>query len=163
VAAVAIRPALEADFPAIWAIFEPIVKRGDTYAYASDTTFEEARAIWTAPPARTFVAHLDERIVGTYVLKPNAPGRGAHVANAGYMVAESARGHGVASAMCAHSIDVARACGFRAMQFNFVVSTNEGAVRLWQRHGFAIVGRLPRAFDHAERGLVDAFVMHRFL
>jgi L-amino acid N-acyltransferase YncA len=160
---VAIRSAGDADFPAIWSIFEPIVKRGDTYAYASGTTRDEARAIWMSPPASTFVAEADGRIVGTYILKANQPGRGAHVANAAYMVAEDARGLGTASAMCEHSLQVARDAGFRAMQFNFVISTNEGAVRLWERHGFAIVGRLPLAFEHAELGFVDAFVMHRFL
>jgi ribosomal protein S18 acetylase RimI-like enzyme len=109
------------------------------------------------------VAELDGRIAGSYMLRPNAPGLGDHVANAGYLVAPDARGRGIASAMCAHSLEQARAAGFRAMQFNFVVETNTIAVLLWQRHGFEIAGRIPRAFRHAQHGEVDVLVMHRFL
>jgi ribosomal protein S18 acetylase RimI-like enzyme len=114
-------------------------------------------------PARTFVAELDGRVVGTYLLRPNQPGLGSHVANAGYMVDPAYRGRGLASAMCRHSLSLARELGFRAMQFNFVVSTNATAVALWERHGFTTVGRLPLAFRHATLGEVDALVMHRFL
>ena len=102
-------------------------------------------------------------VLGVYMLRPNQPGLGDHVANCGYMVAPAARGQGVASAMCKHSLAEAHRAGFTAMQYNFVVSSNEGAVRLWCRHGFAIVGRVPAAFRHARLGPTDVFVMHRAL
>ncbi len=151
------------EFEHAWPIFRAVVAEGDTYSYAPDTDLETARALWTTPPARTYVAERDGEVLGCYLLKPNQPGLGDHVANAGYMVARSARGQGIASTLCAHSLDEARRQGFTAMQYNFVVSTNEGAVRLWQRHGFQIVGRVPGAFRHATRGLTDILVMHRLL
>lgn len=124
---------------------------------------EEALAYWFASGHEVFVAEQDGAIVGTYYLQANQRGGGAHVANCGYVTAREAMGRGVASAMCAHSLEHARARGFKAMQFNFVVSTNEGAVRLWRKNGFKIVGTLPEAFLHPERGYVDAFVMYREL
>src|SRR5262249_48002131 len=120
-------------------------------------------ALWTTPPARCFAATDAGAVVGAYCLRPNQVGLGDHVANAGYMVAPSARGHGVASAMCAHSLEAARAAGFKAMQFNFVAVSNERAVRLWQRHGFQVVGRVPEAFRHRRLGLTDVLIMHRRL
>ena len=111
----------------------------------------------------TYVACVGERIVGTYILKPNQLGLGSHVANASYMVASGARGQGIGRLMCEHSLEEARQAGFLAMQFNIVVSTNEAAVRLWKRCGFNVVGTLPQAFRHRELGLVDAYIMHRFL
>jgi ribosomal protein S18 acetylase RimI-like enzyme len=116
-----------------------------------------------AAGVRAYVAAMDGRIVGTYILKANQPGLGSHVANAGYMVKRDAQGLGVGRAMCEHSLDEARRQGFLAMQFNMVVSTNEGAVALWKKLGFTIVGTLPKAFRHKKLGLVDAFIMHRFL
>jgi L-amino acid N-acyltransferase YncA len=160
---IAIRPAGPDDFAAIWPIFRAVVAAGDTYAYDPATTPDEARRIWMESPARPFVAELDGRVAGTYVLKSNQPGLGSHVANAGYMVGPSFRGRGVANAMCLHSLEVARALGFRAMQFNFVVSTNASAVALWERCGFTTAGRIPKAFRHATLGEVDALIMHRFL
>lgn len=159
----AIRAARDSDADSIWAIFHEIVRRGDTYAYDPVSTREDAHAIWMSPTAATYVAEIDGEVVGTYILKPNQPGLGSHVANAGYMVQQGRQGHGVGRAMCEHSMTEARHAGFLAMQFNFVVSTNERAVNLWQQLGFAIVGTLPRAFRHSELGLVDAYVMHRFL
>jgi ribosomal protein S18 acetylase RimI-like enzyme len=150
-------------FAEVWPIFHAVVVAGDTYAYDPAMTFEDARDLWTRPPARCFVARQDGAVVGAYCLRPNQTGLGDHVANAGYMTAPEARGRGIASAMCAHSLDVARAAGFRAMQFNFVAASNEGAIRLWQRHGFAIVGRVPAAFRHRRLGPTDVIVMHRFL
>jgi ribosomal protein S18 acetylase RimI-like enzyme len=161
--AVAIRPAEKRDFAAIWGIFHAVVADADTYAYAPETTRAEALRIWTDPPALPFVAELSGRIVGTYVLRPNQPGRGDHVANCGYMTHADARGQGVGAAMCAHSLQTAREHGYTAMQFNYVVASNEGAVRLWQRLGFAVVGRIPGAFRHRTLGLVDVLVMHRLL
>ena len=151
------------EFGLVWPIFHAVVAAADTYAYDPAMTLEEARRLWTRPPARCFVAGEDGVVVGAYCLRPNQGGLGDHVANAGYMVAPDARGRGIASAMCVHSLDVARAAGFQAMQFNFVAVSNEGAVRLWQRHGFAIVGRVPAAFRHRHLGPTDVLVMHRFL
>jgi len=150
-------------FERVWPIFRAVVASGDTYAYSPETTLEEARALWTTPPARCFVAESGGAVVGAYSLRPNQPGLGDHVANAGYMVAPEARGRGYANRLCEHSLEVARAAGFRAMQFNFVVSTNEAAVRTWWRQGFEIVGRVPRAFRHAQEGLTDVLIMYRDL
>ncbi len=158
-----IRPAGHADADAIWEIFHAVVATADTYAYPADTPREQALTWWFPTGGWTFVALLDDRIVGTYVMKPNQPGQGGHVANCGYMVAPEASGRGVGEAMCRHSLVEARRLGFLAMQFNFVVSTNTRAVSLWKRCGFEIVGTLPRAFRHPSRGLVDAYVMHQHL
>jgi ribosomal protein S18 acetylase RimI-like enzyme len=137
---------------------------GDTYAFPIDISEMEARGIWIEAPAATFVAQEDNgAIVGTYYIKPNQPGAGSHVCNCGYIVNERARGRGVATVMCEHSQREAVRRGFRAMQFNFVVSTNEGAVRLWQKLGYDIVGTLPGAFRHPTQGFVDAFVMYKQL
>lgn len=158
-----IRPAGAGDDDAIWRILEPMIRAGETYALPRDMTRAAALAYWSAPGHEVFVALDGARLLGTYFLQANQQGGGAHVANCGYVTAAEATGKGVAGAMCAHSLDRARARGFRAMQFNFVVSTNERAVTLWQRHGFDIVGRLPAAFDHPSRGPVDALVMYRML
>jgi len=158
-----IRKALASDFDSIWEIFRAVVRRGDTYVYDPSTTKEQARSIWMNEGIETFVATKDSRIVGTYILKANQTGLGSHVANAGYMVRPDCQGMGVGRAMCEHSLIEARARGFLAMQFNMVISTNEGAVRLWEKLGFRIVGTLPKVFRHQKLGLVDAFVMHRFL
>ncbi len=158
-----IRKALEADFDAIWHIFHHIVQQGNTYTYDPETTREQARSIWMSDDVATYVACLEEQVVGTYILKPNQPCLGSHVANAGYMVKDGAAGKGIGKAMCEHSLEEARRAGFLAMQFNMVVSTNESAVVLWQKMGFSIVGTIPKAFRHREFGLVDAFIMHRFL
>lgn len=160
---ITIRKAEEADFDAIWRIFREVVRRGDTYTYDPETTREQARSIWMSGGHTTYVACVDDQIVGTYILKPNQPGLGSHVANAAYMVGTDGRGKGVGRAMCEHSLEEAQRMGFRAMQFNMVVSTNESAVALWKKLGFSIVGTLPQAFRHRELGLVDAYVMHRFL
>jgi L-amino acid N-acyltransferase YncA len=160
---ITIRKAEEADFDAIWRIFQQVVRRGDTYTYDPETTREQSHSIWMSSGHTTYVACVEDRVVGTYILKPNQPGRGSHVANAGYMVSADERGKGVGRAMCEHSLEEARGMGFHAMQFNMVVSTNESAVALWKKVGFSIVGTLPRAYRHRELGLVDAYVMHRFL
>jgi L-amino acid N-acyltransferase YncA len=158
-----IRNATEADWPGIWALFRGVAAAGDVFAYDEHTPEETARKLWFDRPATCFVALVGDRLAGTYYVRPNHPGRGSHVANGGYIVGPEFRGRGLASEMCAHSIETARRLGFRAMQFNFVVSTNEAAVRAWERHGFAVVGRLPGAFRHADRGFVDALVMFREL
>ncbi|MEO6688473.1 MAG: GNAT family N-acetyltransferase [Dokdonella sp.] len=152
-----------AGFDRAWPIFHSVIATGDTYSYPPDLTLEQARSMWLTPPSRCFVATRDGAALGMYMLRPNQPGLGDHVANAGYMVAPHARGQGIASALCEHSMDEARRAGFSAMQFNFVVASNQGAIRLWQRHGFQIVGQVPGAFRHAVDGATDIFVMHRRL
>jgi len=158
-----LRLATKADEEAIWDIFRAVIVGGDTYAFAPDMSRGEAMAYWFGPGAHTYVAESERRIVGTYILKPNQPALGSHVANAGFMVPSSARGLGVGRAMGEHCLTEARRLGFRAMQFNFVVSTNEPAVHLWQQLGFRIVGTLPGAFRHSQRGFVDVYVMFRSL
>jgi len=158
-----IRPAREKDADAIWSIIGPIIRAGETYALPADMTREDALAYWFGADRETFVAEDEGRIVGTYYIRANQAGGGAHVCNCGYMTAADSAGKGVAREMCAHSLDHARRRGFRAMQFNFVVSTNERAVRLWQALGFDIVGRLPGAFAHPALGYVDALVLFRAL
>lgn len=158
-----IRHATEGDHEAIWRIFHAVVAPGDTYAFDPAIDRASALAAWFPPVADTFVAETEGAVVGTYILKPNQAGPGDHVANCAYMVDPTARGRGVGRAMAEHSFTAARERGFRAMQYNFVVSTNIGAVRLWQSLGFATVGTLPGAFRHPEHGDVDAYVMHRWL
>jgi len=158
-----IRPALATDADGIWRVLEPAIVAGETYALPRDMTREDALGYWYSPGHEAFVAEERSVILGTYYLCANRPGGGAHVANAAYMVAPAATGRGIAQAMCEHSLEEARARGFLAMQFNFVVATNERSVRLWQHAGFHTVGRLPQAFRHPSLGLVDALVMHRFL
>lgn len=158
-----IRAALPSDDDAIWRVMAPILRAGETYTLPRDMSAKAALDYWRAPEHEVFVAEQDGDILGTYYMRANQRGGGAHVANCGYMTAPSSAGRGVARAMCAHSLDHARARGFRAMQFNFVVSPNDRAVRLWQSFQFEIVGRLPAAFEHPKLGFVDAFVMHRKL
>jgi ribosomal protein S18 acetylase RimI-like enzyme len=158
---IAIREVQAHEFDLVWPIFKEVVAAGDTYSYAPDTSFDEARHLWTSGATRCFVAMQGATSVGCYMLKANQPGLGNHVANAGYMVSTAARGRGIAAQLCEHSLAQARLAGFTAMQFNFVVSTNEVAVRLWRKLGFDVVGRIPDAFRHAQRGLVDVFVMYR--
>ena len=154
-----IRPAQPDDRPAIWSILEPTLRAGETYALPRDMSEAEALSYWLGSDRSTFVAEDDGRILGTYYLRTNQPGGGDHVCNCGYMTHAAAVGRGVARRMCEHSLEEARSRGFRAMQFNFVVSSNERAVRLWQGLGFEVVGRLPLAFRHPTKGPVDALVM----
>ena len=158
-----IRPATDRDKNAIWAIIEPIIRAGETYTLPRDMDKASALAYWFSADREVFAAGENGEIVGTYFLQPNQQGGGGHVANCGYMTAATATGRGVGRAMCEHSLDRARERGFRAMQFNFVISTNERAVRLWQSFGFEIVGRLPGAFHHPTHGYVDAYIMYRSL
>jgi len=163
-APVNIRLLSEADWPAVWELMEPVIRAGDTYPYAMGMTVGGARHMWIDVPAATYVAEDEQgNILGTYYIKPNQPTLGAHVANCGYMVGERARGKGVGMQMCQHSQDVALEMGFRAMQYNLVVETNEASVHLWQKMGFAIVATLPGAFNHSRHGFVDAHVMFKEL
>jgi RimJ/RimL family protein N-acetyltransferase len=156
-----IRHATPADAEAIWSIIQPILRAGETYALPRDWDRSDALAFWFLSDHEVFVAQDEGSVIGTYYLHPNQRGGGAHVANCGYMTASEAGGRGVATAMCQHSLRHAAARGYRAMQFNCVVSTNERAVRLWLRLGFNVVGTIPQAFEHPVLGLVDALVMHR--
>jgi len=158
-----IRPGREADRDAIWSIIGPVIAAGETYALDRNMGREAALEYWLGADRETFVAEEDGRIVGTYYIRANQAGGGSHVCNCGYMTAAEATGRGVARAMHAHSLDVARARGFSAMQFNFVISSNTRAVQLWQSLGFDVVGRLPLAFQSPSLGLVDALVMYRSL
>lgn len=158
-----VRPATKADADVVWAILEPMIRAGETYTLDRDMREGDALAYWFDAEKEVFVAEVDGAIVGTYYLRANQAGGGAHVANAGYVTGAAAMGRGVARAMALHSIDHAKARGFRAMQFNFVVSSNVRAVGLWQSLGFEVVGRLPEAFAHPTEGFVDALVMFRAL
>ncbi|MDN7700177.1 N-acetyltransferase [Burkholderia semiarida] len=160
---ITIRPMTDDDFARFWPTYRAIVAAQETYAFDPEPTPEAARAQWVDAPLCTWIAEEDGVLLGSYYLKANAAGPGKHVCNCGYMVSEAARGRGVARLMCEHSQQVARERGFLAMQFNSVVATNEVAVALWQKLGFEIVGRLPRAYRHARLGFVDCFVMFKWL
>ena len=147
----------------IWDILRETISAGDTYALDPSISREDALDYWFACGNRTYVALQDRQVVGTYILRPNQAGSGAHVANAAFMVTASARGQGIGHAMAEHCLAEARRLGFHAMQFNFVVSTNKSAIRLWKQLGFEIVGTLPRAFRHPSEGYVDVYVMFRSL
>ena len=163
--AVLIRPYEEQDWACVWAILEPVFRAGDTYAVSRDISEEEARRAWTGGSSLGYVAEDPStgEIVATYYLKPNQDGPGGHVCNCGYVVSEGARGRGVATLMCQHSQVEAAARGFLAMQFNLVATSNEGAVRLWKRMGFNIVGTVPGGFRHPTAGFVDAHIMYKLL
>ena len=156
-----IRPATEGDQEAIWAILEPMIRRGDTYTLPRDMTRLQAIEFWFAPGHEVLVCEEQGAILGTYFLRANQLGGGAHVANCGYVTATAAEGQGIARAMCRHSLERAKERGFRAMQFNFVVSSNTRAVELWKGLGFEVVGCLPGAFEHPDLGFVDALVMYK--
>src|SRR6476620_11810328 len=182
-----IRAATEADRDAIWNIFHEIVAAGDTYAFDPQMSREDALAYWFRADTHTYVAEIHRQsveeavgfpeaatpsptigmkdwvIAGTYILRPNQPGPGSHIANAAFMVTSNAQGSGVGRAMAEHCLSEARRMGFRAMQFNFVVSTNTPAIHLWKQLGFEIVGTLPGAFRHPEKGYVDVYIMFRSL
>lgn len=158
-----IREATAEDFEKIWPFFHEIVAAGETYAYPLDTTKKEGVVIWIDKPRKTFVVEENGHILGTYFIKTNQTGPGNHVCNCGYMTSSVARGRGVATAMCLHSQEVAKELGYKAMQFNFVVSSNEEAVRLWEKLGYEIVGQLPKAHRHPRLGYIDALVMYKWL
>ena len=158
-----IRPARPEDAAAIWAIIGPTIRAGETYALDPNVSEAEALAYWQGADKETFVAEENGLVLGTYYIRPNQAGGGKHVCNCGYMTSAASTGRGIARRMCEHSLAHAVARGYRAMQFNFVVGSNERAVRLWQSLGFDIVGRLPLAFDHPTRGFVDALVMFKVL
>ena len=159
-----IRKYQEPDWSRLWPAIEKVFRSGETYPLSPEITEQEAYKAWIELPQETYVATAgDGKLLGTYYIKPNQPGLGSHVCNCGYIVSESARGKGVASVMCEHSQQVAVEAGFRAMQYNLVVSTNEVAVRLWKKLGFQVIGILPKAFKSNSAGYVDALVMYKEL
>ena len=158
-----IRRATDDDHIGVWEIMEPVFQAGDTYTIDADISRDDALAYWFDVQKQTFVAEADGQIIGTYYIRANQAGGGAHVCNCGYMTHPAVRGLGVARAMLEHSLDLAPRIGYRAMQYNFVVSTNTRAVQTWQRYGFDIVGTLPMAFHHPQMGDVDAYVMYKHL
>jgi ribosomal protein S18 acetylase RimI-like enzyme len=158
-----IRPTDPSDAEAIWSILKPTIRAGETYTLPRDMEKEQALAYWFSPDNTVFVAEEEREVLGSYYLRANQKGGGDHVGNCGYMTAVRATGRGVASAMCEHSLEYARSQGFRAMQFNFVASSNLPAIHLWEKFGFATIGRLPDAFLHPRLGYVDALVMYRAL
>ncbi|SLN20030.1 GNAT family N-acetyltransferase [Pseudooctadecabacter jejudonensis] len=160
---ITIRPAAPSDWPAIWAMIEPVFRAGDTYAVATDITEDAARALWFDGPAACFVADGPNGLLGTYYIKANFSGHADHICNCGYITAAAAAGQGVATAMCTHSLTAARDLGFDAMQFNLVLASNTRAVALWRRLGFATIGTLPQVFRHPDLGRVDAYIMHKHL
>ena len=158
-----IRQATPVDADAIWMLLEPVFRAGDTYAIDPLITWAVALHYWMDRPAACYVAEVGGEIIGTYYINPNQAGGGAHICNCGYIVGQAARGQGIAAQMCEASQAQARDLGFRAMQFNFVLDSNAGAVRLWQRLGFETLGTVPDAFDHPTLGMVAAYIMHKSL
>lgn len=158
-----IRQFQKSDWPQLWAMIEPVFRAGETYPYPPDISEPEAQQNWIETPQETWVAIENDEILGSYYIKPNQPGLGGHVCNCGYIVSENARGKGIASSMCQHSQQQAVKLGFRAMQYNLVVATNEGAITLWKKLGFQVVGTLPNAFNSRKDGFVDALVMYKEL
>jgi ribosomal protein S18 acetylase RimI-like enzyme len=160
---ISIRLAGPEDFDQVWPLLRDVFRAGDTYAVDSDISRDAALAYWMTQATATYVATDEGRVVGTYYIKTNQAGGGAHICNCGYIVSPDARGQGIAEQLCLHSQVAAAALGYRAMQFNFVLSSNAGAVRLWHKLGFVTVGTIPEAFDHPVQGMVDAFVMYKRL
>jgi GNAT superfamily N-acetyltransferase len=158
-----IRPATALDEGAIWEILELVIREGEHFAFRRDLASTELTGLWDGPGREVFVAEEGEEIVGTFYIRANQAGGGGHVANGGYATARDRRGKGVARAMCLYSLELARERGFRAMQFNFAVSSNERAVALWRSLGFDVVGTVPKAFERPDGSEVDVFVMHRSL
>jgi len=159
-----VRPLEAADWPAVWALLAPVFRAGETFPHDPAITETEAQVAWVEQSQAVMVAvDASGAVVGTYYLRPNSLTLGAHVANAGYVVAEPCLRQGIGSRLCQHSLQAARRLGFRALQFNLVVSTNTAGLRCWQRNGFQVVGTLPGAFCHRQLGYVDAVVMFQGL
>jgi GNAT superfamily N-acetyltransferase len=158
-----IRKALPGDRGAVWKIIRSVLAGGDTYVFPPESTEEEMMEYWFSPEKHSYVAIVDGEIMGTFWLKPNYPGLASHIANAAYMVAPAAMGKGIGRRMGEYSIDEARRLGYLAMQFNFVVKTNTAAVKLWKSLGFEVLGEIPDAFAHIEKGLTNAYIMYRKL
>ena len=156
-----IRPVTDADWPAVWSIVHEVVAAADTFVYDPATTEDQARDMWVErPPGRTVVAVSGPEVLGTAKMGPNKPGPGSHIATASFMVAAAARGRGTGTALCRSALGWARAQGYAGMQFNAVAETNRGAVDLYLREGFQVIGTVPRAFEHPVHGRVGLHVMY---
>jgi ribosomal protein S18 acetylase RimI-like enzyme len=158
-----IREITKSDFQQFWPVFKEILQAQETYALAPDMDLDQAYALWCLTPTKSYVYEEAGKIFGTYYIKPNAMGPGSHVCNCGYMVSPEARGRGIARKMCEHSQQIALQLGFKAMQFNAVVSTNVAAIALWKKLGFTILGTVPKAYHHRTAGYVDTCIMYKSL
>jgi L-amino acid N-acyltransferase YncA len=156
-----IREATSNDYDAVWDIFKQVIATGDTYVFSPETPKKDLLKYWFAPYMKTFVLTEDDQILGSYVLKPNQVDLGSHIANGSYMVNPQFQGKGIGKLLCSHSLEMTKALGYQAIQFNIVVSTNEAAVHLWQKFGFQIIGTIPKGFNHQKLGYVDAYIMFR--
>lgn len=158
-----IRTATEQDLDAVWEIFSTVIQTGDTYTFSPETPKSKLKQYWFANYMNTFVAEEDKKIVGTYIIKPNQIDLGNHIANCSYMVHPQEHGKGIGKRLCEHSLAFAKESGYLGMQFNIVVSSNIGAVKLWEKFGFQIIGTTPNGFRHAKLGLVDTYIMYKAL
>ena len=158
-----IREANLKDYDSIWEIFEKVIQTGDTYVFDPATSKEDLLKHWFAPYMKTFVIENANEVLGSYIIKPNQIDLGSHIANCSYMVNPKFQGQGIGKLLCTHSIEKAKFLGYKAIQFNIVVSTNVAAVKLWEKFEFKIIGTIPEGFKHSELGFVDAYIMHRFL
>ena len=158
-----IRKAKDADRPAAWKIIKEVIAGGDTFVFAPETSETEMLDWWFSPEKFNYVAVIDDEVVGAFWLKANQPGLGSHVGNAAYIVSSAAMGKGVGRRMAEYSLDEARRLGFESMQFNFVVKSNEVAVKLWKSVGFEVIGEIPDAFRHRTKGMTNAYIMYRKL
>jgi ribosomal protein S18 acetylase RimI-like enzyme len=156
-----LREATLQDYDGIWDIFHQVIQTGDTYVFSPNTPKEDLAKLWFAPYMKTFVAEENGQILGTYFIKPNQIDLGSHIANCGYMVHPDTRGKGIGKILCEHSLQIAKALGYQAIQFNIVVSTNHVAVNLWKKLGFEIIGTIPKGFKHLQLGFVDAYIMYQ--
>jgi ribosomal protein S18 acetylase RimI-like enzyme len=158
-----IRKATPADYEQVWHIIQEVISGGDTYVFHPDSSREKMLAYWFGQHVHAYVAMVDGIVAGTFIIKDNQPDLGAHIANAAYMTSKASSGQGVGKAMGVFSIDEAKQLGYKAMQFNIVVKSNERAVQLWQKLGFQIIGEIPEAFNHMQNGLTNAYIMYRTL
>ncbi|MGO4818503.1 GNAT family N-acetyltransferase [Flavobacterium sp. W22_SRS_FP1] len=158
-----VREATELDYDSIWDIFKMVIATADTYVFNPNTSKSDLRKHWLSNYMQTYVVTEDEKILGTYILKPNQIDLGDHIANCSYMVNPDVQGKGVGKLMCQHSIEAARESGFEAIQFNIVVSTNQAAVNLWKKFEFEIIGVTPKGFRHGKLGFVDTYIMYKNL
>ena len=158
-----IRAAAKDDFGLIWPIIKDVVSTGDTYPYSPQITQDDAYELWMPPHKQTYLVEIDGHCVGTYYIKPNQPGLGSHIANGGYMIHPAYRGKGLGYELVIHSLTEAKKLGYLAMQFNIVVSTNKISINLYKKLGFKVIGTTPHGFKHQRLGLVDSYIMHRFL
>jgi len=158
-----IRKALPSDYDRIWEIIQEVIATGDTYVFDPGSSKEKMLEYWCGQDKHTYIALRNSKIVGTFVIKDNQPGLGSHIANASYMTVPAASGQGIGMAMGEFSLEEAKRLGYRAMQFNIVIKSNERAVRLWKKLGFTIIGEIPEAFNHRRDGLTNAYIMYKKL